>query len=186
MEKKLMFLDVETGGLDEMNDSLLTIGLVYWENGEIVNGTEILISLPDYKVCKRAMDINKIDLNLLRENGCSEVEAINKVNEYCKEHFGVEKVILAGHNVSFDIAFLRELFRRNNVNYDERFGHRSVDTSSILKYLYYKGAFKEDISSSDKAFEYFGIDFEEGKRHSALGDSEATAKLFNKLLKVKK
>lgn len=31
---KLLFVDTETGGTDEKKHSLLSVGLIYWENGK--------------------------------------------------------------------------------------------------------------------------------------------------------
>ena len=37
MEKKILFIDTETGGIDPNSTSLLSIGLVAWSNGEILD-----------------------------------------------------------------------------------------------------------------------------------------------------
>lgn len=185
MDKKVIFLDTETGGLNEFENSLLTVGLALWDNGTIVDSLEVFISKEVYNVTDKAIEVNKIDLDNLRKIGCNEKEAIEKIESFCYKHFKNERVVIAGHNVSFDIAFLKQLYRRNNnYNFYKRFSHRSIDTSAILKYLYFSGKLESDISNSDAAFKFFNIEFEEGKRHSALGDAIATAELFNKLIYV--
>ena len=85
---------------------------------------------------------------------------------------------MGGHNVAFDIGFIKALYRRNNKDFYSRFSYRFLDTGSILRFMHLQGKLENDISSSDKAFEFFGITFEENKRHTALGDAEATAKLL--------
>ncbi len=179
---KILFLDVETGGLDEINNSLLTIGLVIWENGKILESKEIFISKEKYNFVQAALDINKIDLNELREKGISEKEAINEIEKLCYKYFNQEKIIITGHNVAFDIGFIKNLYKRNNQEFS-RFSYRFLDTGIILKFMYMQGKFKNDISTLDKALEYFKIKILKEKRHSALGDALATAELFNKLLK---
>lgn len=182
---KLLFLDVETGGMDEINQSLLTIGLVLWENGIIVDTLELFISKDKYDYVDASIKFNKIDLDELRKKGISEEEVIIRINDFCNKYFGNEKALIAGHNVAFDIGFMKALYRRNNQDFYSRFGYRFIDTGTILRFLYMQGKFEKDISASDKAFEYFNIRFKEGTRHSALADSEATASLYTKLLEIK-
>lgn len=38
---RLLFLDTETGGLNEFEHSLLTMGMVVWENGKIIAKKEL-------------------------------------------------------------------------------------------------------------------------------------------------
>ncbi len=93
---------------------------------------------------------------------------------------GNQQSLLAGHNVHFDIAFLKAFFSANRKDFSEFFSHRVIDTSSILHYLYLAGKLKQKAVSSDEAFQLFDIEVE--GRHTALGDALATAKLFSKLL----
>ena len=75
-----------------------------------------------------------------------------------------------------------ELFADNHRSYEKTFSHRIVDTYSILRFM--RDAKKIELESltSAKAFSYFGIKVE--GRHSALGDAEATMRLYEKLLGV--
>ncbi|MDD2376490.1 MAG: 3'-5' exonuclease [Clostridia bacterium] len=181
---KLLFLDVETGGMDEVVNSLLTIGMAVWEDGNILDSKEIYIKKEEYNVVQQALDINKINLDELRNKGIDEQEAINQIEDFCGKYFADEKIISAGHNVAFDMGFIKSLYRRNSKDYYKTFSYRFIDTGTLLRFMYMQGKFEKDISSSDKAFEYFNITFEQDKRHTALGDTEATVKLFNKLLEI--
>ena len=100
---------------------------------------------------------------------------------FLKKHFNLnEKITLAGHNINFDVNFLRFFLKENNENFNKLFSHRFVDTSSILYYLYLSKNLNFRALSSDEAFNLFGIKVE--GRHSALGDAIATAKLFTSLV----
>lgn len=184
MTKKIMFLDTETGGLNPNTASLLSIGLVAWENGEIIDKREIFIKNEIFKITPQAIAINKIDLVHFVEHSISPSEAINDVIAFVKKNFGecIGNVTIGGHNTNFDINFLKKFFTSHKLEFNKIFSHRFIDTSSVLKFLYYAGKFPEDMSSSDRAFRYFGI--YPDKRHSALGDAIATAKLFTELIKI--
>lgn len=180
---KIVFIDTETGGLHPSHHSLLSIGLVEWENGKINQTKEILVDDGELKATEAALAINKIDLNSHKESAISPEEAVQEVLSFIgwtsKER---DKITLAGHNVGFDIKFTRHLFERQNYNFDDYFSHRSIDTSSILHYLYFSGKLSSKIVGSSEAFAHFGIKVR--GRHTALGDAIATARLFDELIKL--
>jgi len=180
---KIIFIDTETGGLNPSCHSLLSIGLVEWEKGKIIQTSEILVDDGELNATDAALAINKIDLNSHRESAISQNEAIQEILSFIgwnpNQH---DKVTLAGHNVGFDIRFTRHLFESQNYNFDDYFSHRSIDTSSILHYLYFSGKLSSKIVGSSEAFKHFRIEVR--GRHTALGDAIATAMLFNKLIRI--
>jgi DNA polymerase-3 subunit epsilon len=181
MSDRLLFIDTETGGLDPDKHSLLSLAMVVWENMEILDSQEILVNDGVLVATKEALSINKINLEEHKQLAVTSTEAMEKLLAFLHQHFpGQDKITLAGHNVHFDVSFLKVFFTRNNMNFSDLFSHRVIDTSSILHYLYLAGRLKQKATSSDKAFELFNIRVE--GRHTALGDAVATAKLFNKLL----
>ena len=180
---KILFIDTETGGLDPTRNSLLSIGLVIWQEFRIIDSTEILVDDGILNVSKRALEINKIDLDEHRANALTSELAIKRFENFLSKHFNVdEKITLGGHNINFDVNFLRHFLVQHNYDWHIRFSHRFVDTATILYYLYLSEKLKEKAISTDEAFKLFGINVD--KRHSALGDAIATAKLFTTLLKV--
>lgn len=178
---KLLFLDTETGGIDPQKHSLLSIGMMVWENGFFC--ARKLINVNDgVNVCtKEALSINKINIDEHIKNGISPKEAINEMIDFIETEFGKgERVILCGHNIGFDIRFLKQMFKNNNCEYGKYFSHRSVDTHSIMLYLQICGVIREKVTSSHDALKYFGI--KPVDRHNALGDAIDTAILFDKLV----
>ena len=181
MPDRLLFIDTETGGLDPDKHSLLSLAMVVWEDMEIIDSQEILINDGILSVTEEALSVNKIDLEKHKQSAVSPPEAMEKILAFIGKHFpGQDKISLAGHNVHFDVNFLRSFFSANDKNFSEFFSHRMIDTASILYYLYLAGQLEQKAISSDKAFELFNIRVE--GRHTALGDVVATATLFNKLL----
>jgi DNA polymerase-3 subunit epsilon len=183
MQDRILFIDTETGGLDPRKHSLLSIGMVIWEDMEIIDSQEILVNNGMLSVTDEALAINKIDLEKHKQTAVSSSQAIEEIFSFIGKHFPRRgKITLAGHNVHFDANFLKVFFSRNNKNFSDYFSHRIIDTSSILYYLYLSGHIKQRAVSSDEAFELFNIKVE--GRHTAIGNAIATAKLFTKLLRM--
>lgn len=181
---RILFLDTETGGLDETQYDLLSIGMVVWEDNKILDTKEIFISKSEYKTNSESMKINGLDLSLLQKDGVSEEMAIKEIEQFCNLHFSHERITLAGQNISFDETFLKKLYRNNHYNYEKRFSHKKIDTVSILKFLYLQGKISEKMQSFEEALKELGIEVNKETRHTALGDALMTAKLFTTLLKL--
>ncbi|MFC2129165.1 exonuclease domain-containing protein [Bacteroidota bacterium] len=185
MEDRLLLIDTETGGLNPDEHSLLSLGMVVWEDMEIIDSQEYLINDGKLIVTEEALSINKIDIEKHKQIAISASQAIEEIIIFINRHFPEQgKITIAGHNVHFDVNFLRFFFSQNNEDFSKYFSHRIIDTSSILYYLYLAGHLKHRAISSDEAFDYFDIKVE--GRHTALGDARATANLFTKLLHLTK
>ncbi|MBS1602388.1 MAG: 3'-5' exonuclease [Bacteroidetes bacterium] len=180
---KLLFIDTETGGIDPASNSLLSLGLVVWKELEVEASLEILIDDGILNVTAKAIEVNRIDLSEHRKKAVSPVEAIRQMDRFINDHFPKdEKIVLGGHNISFDVNFLNFFLTRHGYDFQQRFSHRHVDTSSILFYLYLTGKIKRKLTASQDALDYFGIAVQ--GRHTALGDALATAQLFSSLVSI--
>ncbi len=178
---RILFIDTETGGIDPINNSLLSIAFVIWDNGKISQPQEFLINDGVLNVTQSALDINKIDLIEHSKKAMSPKDIIYKIEQYLECNFSdEEKIILCGHNVLFDINFFKNFCQNYGLDYNKRFSHRYVDTASILFYLSTVGIIPDNMTSSQNAFDYFNISV--NNRHSALGDVLATTELFNQML----
>jgi DNA polymerase III alpha subunit (gram-positive type) len=180
---KILFLDTETGGIDPATSSLLSIGLVIWQEGTIIDSCEILINDGKLNVTTEALEINGISIAKHKKVANTSIVAVKKIDAFLTSHFpDKEKITLAGHNINFDINFLRYFLVTSGYNFNARFSHRYIDTASILYYLYLSGKLDSKVISSQEAFDFFKISVT--SRHSALGDAIATAQLFNALLRL--
>lgn len=181
MPERLLFIDTETGGLAPDKHSLLSLAMVIWEDGKIIDSQEVLINDGILSVTEEALSINRIDLEKHKQSAVSSSRAMDEILLFIGKHFPQHrKITLAGHNVHFDADFLKRFFSANHKDFNEFFSHRIIDTSSILHYLYLAGRIKHKAISSDDAFALFDIKVE--GRHTAIGDAIATAKLFTRLL----
>jgi DNA polymerase-3 subunit epsilon len=89
-----------------------------------------------------------------------------------------------GHNVGFDMSFLRKLAFRGERTDLFGFSHRALDTHTMLYLLNLEGVLPDSALSSDGAFQYFGISVPEANRHTALGDAIATRTLVREIIEL--
>lgn len=180
---KLLFIDTETGGINEKENSLLSVALICWNDKLMVDRLEFFIKEESYNVTEKAMEINQLNLEVVKKAGIKKEEAVKKINDFIIKNFKEEKAVICGHNVNFDIRFIKELYNKVGKNYEEFISYRSLDTASIFRFLTIAGKFKnEQINSLDDAIKYFNISFE--NRHTAMGDIEKTVEIFNKLIEI--
>ena len=179
--QRLVVLDTETGGLDAAQHSILTLGLVSWDGAHQI---ELLIAEPTFHTNPRSMEVNKIDLDQVRREGLSPSEACDALEAFLSKISGPRPLLVAGHNISFDLSFIRRLYRIAERPLPEAFSHRSVDTHTLLWALVSMGRLPDEARSSDGAFRYFDVAPSPELRHTALGDAIATRALLEKLLEM--
>jgi len=175
--KKILFIDTETGGVDPAESSLLSVGLVCLKDNRVSAVKEILINDAPIKATQEALEINKINLERHIKDAVTPRVAIKEIIKFKETNFDAHTpVVCAGHNINFDISFLKFFFKKNGEDFNSHFSHHFIDTASILQYLHYAGKLNVDISRSDKAFNFFNINVK--NRHSAADDALAAAALF--------
>ena len=179
-------LDTETGGFNPERFSILSFAMVLFNNtGGPAAEISFFVAEPDIFAEPDALAINRIDLKWLATHGASVSTAARLVSDFVSANCDIEagqRVMLAGHNVAFDVAFMRRLFRLANVEYGRLFSHRTIDTAGILQFLSMCGKLPALEWSSTAAFEHFGIVVPAGERHTALGDARATSRLLAEMV----
>ena len=184
MTQPMLFLDTETGGLDPRSHSLLSLGLVVGEGPQVSHSLEILIRHEPYVVSGGGLKVNRIDLVAHSAAALDPPVALTVLDVFLDQHFPhmCKPVILAGHNVGFDQAFLQAFLAGQGRAMEPRFSHRVVDTHSIAAALRDAGRLPLANLSSTALFAHFGIEVPEAQRHTALGDALATFELYWKLV----
>lgn len=111
-----------------------------------------------------AQNIHGLSRDYLNEHGMEEEEAVVKIASFVMKHFGPTSCIHPlGHNVQFDIWFLKRLMRKFDINL--KFGNRVIDTNSL-------GFATFETFTSNQLFEAAGLP--ERKKHNSLEDIEMT------------
>lgn len=181
---KILFIDTETGGLDPTKHALLSVGVCVLENGEIRHKMEFPVrNYNESLVCEEtAMAVNKIDLYQHNMVAISEELVVDSLIALAASIAEPgEKCVVAGHNVQFDIGFLKAMFDRCDEKWSDYFSHRALDTAGVMQFLSVAGIYGGMSTSLDAGLAYYGIEME-GQRHSAMADAIVTAKLFQRLI----
>jgi DNA polymerase-3 subunit epsilon len=179
--RQVVILDTETGGLDPLEHSLLSVGLV---SGDGERRLEIYVCEPELRTTPDSMAVNRIDLAHVRAHGLAPVAAVAAIEAFLDAMPGPRPVLVAGHNVAFDLAFMRRLYRLAGRPFPRDFGHRTIDTHSLIWALGARGRLPPDVRGSDAAFAHFDIAPPAEARHTALGDALATRELLRLLLEL--
>lgn len=184
VDNRLVFIDTETGGTDPHKHSLLSIGIVVWDKTlGIIAEKEYFVKNTRYYVTKEAQKINKFDRKMHNAVAKEPKEIINGLIAFLRDYFPENTGFpVAGHNIQFDINFLKEFFKKNGRSFNNYFSHRSIDTYSVFKVMSMAGLIEKNLNSSAEAFAFFNIKVRQ--RHSALYDCIATVELFEKLLSL--
>jgi len=182
---RYLYLDTETGGLDSRSHSLLSIGLVVGDGNVVKDSIELFIKHEPYVVTGGGMKVNRIDLARHHDTALAPQQALEALEDFLALHFPPEEhIVLVGHNIAFDRAFLGTFLEANGKDLEPRFSHRTVDTHTIAAFLRDAGRLQVEKLSTTALFAHFGIHVPEDKRHTALGDALATFELYWKLVEL--
>jgi len=135
---RLAFIDTETTGLDPTNNEIIEIAVKIIDNDmydvELMTYSDIEYEF-EGKFKIRRMDL--ANSKALEINGYNEEEwqgAYNWSKSACERLLGrLKGCVVVGHNVQFDINFIREECKRQGV-YCPRF--TSLDTQGMAKFLW--------------------------------------------------
>ena len=173
--KNYVVVDVETTGLNPIVNEILSIALVPVLKPEAARVWYICQDLGTVWDREAAEMFQKWK-PLYEKEVKSKQSVIEEIKAWIKETGFEEKIVLVGHNVGFDISFMKRLPSIEGI------GHRSIDTHTLLQLAWFCNLIELEDCKSDKAFKKFEIEVAEEDRHTALGDARATRQLFMLLL----
>ncbi len=165
--------DTETTGLlPGQGDEIVQIAAVRIVNGRLVEG-EVFDTLvnPGRNIPLSSTDVHGIT-NAMVTNA-PDMESVLR-----SFHHFAQGAILVAHNAPFDMAFLR----RHEVKLGLRFDHPVLDTVLLSAVVFGQ----HEQHSLDALTHRLGITIPEEMRHTAIGDAQATAEAFLRLIAVLK
>lgn len=156
----MVALDLETTGLDIRQDKIIEIGIIRFDGTEVLETYQTFVN-PDRPIPPAVSQLTHIT-NPMVTKAPHILDVLNEVSEF------VGSDAIVGHNIGFDLGFLRR--------YKILTKNRCTDTYELASVLLPRaGRYKLSALA-----EQFGIDAE-GK-HRALADCTMTMKLYNRLI----
>ena len=168
-ENTYIVFDFETTGFNAGGgDSIIEIGAVKVENGEITDRFDELIN-PGVKLKKVITDLTHITDEMLADKDTEE-NAFKRFKEFYKDY------PMVAHNAKFDTSFVESCYKKYNLGV---FNNPVIDTMELSKVL------NPDISkhSLSACVKRYDVEFDEEGHHRADYDAEATGKVLLKMFK---
>ena len=178
--KRLVVIDVETGGLDDREHSILSLGATIWMDGEIGSKFHTYIHEENMVTTPEAMRVNGITQDEIA-TGVSPSFAVSMFEQWLRANGVSGRATLGGHNIAgFDMGFMKRLYRLAGKKMP--FDYHVLDTMSLSLALRFAGRLDVKNVKLDTLCQHFGIQIrEEGGRHNSMEDAIATAKLLTEL-----
>lgn len=173
-QSNFSILDTETTGLHvEKGDQIISIASLKVSELKIdeQNYLDELVN-PNMKIPESSTKIHNITDDQVKSKP-SLLEISEKILKFLK------KSVLVGHNINFDINFLKENSKGSQLA-DRMKVIKSIDT------IYLTASLFPDLKNYELSnlCEYFNIKTDDQIRHSALGDCIITARLFLYLISI--
>ena len=185
MNNKIFYCDTETTGLDPKKNDIIQLAYIIEINREVKEEGEFRLQPMNYATIEKgALEVNKITVEDLKKYPQPQLvhgQIVNLLDKYIDKYNKMDKFIVAGYNVKFDMEMFREFFFKNNHKY---FGsyfnyYTMLDPIACLSLLEYKGLIKLDNHKLVDVCKYFDIKID---AHDALSDIKATRELIHKLM----
>lgn len=160
MDRKLVFIDVETSGGAPLRDRVIEVGMVVVEGGKVTDTYQTLVN-PGCSVPPEILSMTGIkpqDLETAPEFGLIAAQIRERL----------EGAVFVAHNARFDFGFIKSEFAR----LDQRVWWPQLCTVKLSRRLYPEQA----RHGLDALIDRFNLSCED--RHRALGDAQATWEFF--------
>lgn len=175
---RITVFDTETTGLKHQKHEIIELAFITYIFDDEGNRKELL----RFESKIKPENIHLAEPEALAINGYEEKEwkdapEFSEIYDIVKEAFESSELLM-GQNLIFDLRFLNEMCKRNNLespNYPPY-----LDSKATADRLVNEGWIKR--SSMDYLCEYYGVE-SCGRAHTALVDCERTIKVWDKLQK---
>lgn len=167
-KSEFVVFDTETTGLSNRYDDLIEFGAVrYSTSFEILDEIDFFIKT-DKKLSEFTLKTSNITYENI-ESGKDLKEALKMIKEFFKDS------ILVAHNASFDVDFINEKLKENDM---EPISNPVLDTLPLARYLY------PDLKSyrEEALANYFKLTFSASEAHRANYDARHLGEIFSIML----
>ncbi|MXP56205.1 ribonuclease T [Pantoea sp. Mhis] len=177
-------IDIETAGLNAKTDALLEIAAITLQmdgGGWLHHNQSLYFKVQPFKgslMHSNALAFNGIDPTNPLRSAVSEYEALHAifkmVRKGTKEN-SCQRAVIVAHNSTFDHKFLMAAVERVGMKHNPFHPFATFDTAALSGLVLGQTVLA-------KACEAIGMNFDKNQAHSALYDTEQTAKLFCELV----
>lgn len=164
LNKTIVVLDTETTGFSPYNDRIIEFGAIKLVNGREIERMNVLIN-PSMKIPIQSTKVHGITDDMVKDKPTEDYYISQIINLFKDASY------LVGHNVSFDIRFLEQMFLRNGYTLNCEY----IDTLKFARKFYPKAPNHKLTGLA----EYLKIDVKDA--HRALADVETTIWLLRHL-----
>lgn len=129
---RILLFDTETGGLTTKHTLLTAFFFMLDDNLEILGELELNLKPNNgvYNVTEKALEVNGLDLKEHDKIAITYKEGCEKLEYFINKHRDYSRIICSGHNVTFDIRFLKRCLMRKSF-WDANFNSRIIDTCDL-------------------------------------------------------
>lgn len=186
---KVMYIDVETSGLNTSNNALLQLaGIIEIDGKERESFNFLIRPHKSALINDRALEVNGMTREEIKEYPPYKKQYNNFIailSGYIDKYDKTDKFYFVGYNARFDMDFLREFFNRNNNQYfGSWFFFPPIDVMNIAAvHMMISDERCKDFKLITIA-EHYGISLENKKMHDAMTDIRVTQKLFKVLKRL--
>lgn len=159
-------VDLETTGLMPGLDEIMEIAAIKVSNGKILSEVSELLHI-DKKLPQHVQELTGITPEILASQGKDPKDTLAKFLQYV----GGDRVV--GHNVAFDVAFIRAGCKKYGL---EQFNNLEVDTRQIA----HQRVPQLKNYQLQTVAEQLGIQV--NRMHRALDDCKTTLKIYHKMM----
>lgn len=179
----LLVIDTETTGLDSELNSILSIcANLYDSDRKLISSYYAECTSEDTKIDLAALKVNRYSLAKI-SSFKSEKEIMYNFCDWLLSLPAKQEVVLCGHNVHFDIGFIKNRLRKYNISgFDQAVSHRVIDTASIGRFLSLSGHLQDQKVSLQNLAITLEVEYDKLKHHQADYDVELTAKVLFKMI----
>ena len=183
---KLLWIDTETTGLNkERCDIVQVAGIVIIDGVEKERFNFRCQPINYENIEPVAFEHNNLSIDILKTYPMPQVLYANLtklLNKYIDRYNPQDKFFIAGHNVQFDVDFLRNFFIKMGDNFfGSYFYYRTVDLMYFATLLHTAGLINLTSWKLGDIANYLGI-VPDGNLHDAEADIDLTRKCFCRLV----
>ncbi|MFV0249627.1 MAG: PolC-type DNA polymerase III [Bacilli bacterium] len=169
IDNTYVVFDLETTGFNAGGgDKIIEIGAVKIHNGEIIDKLDILIN-PGKKLSQKIIEVTSITDEML-EDKPDEETGVKEFIDWMKNY------PMVAHNAKFDVSFIEMAYQKYNLG---TFTNTVIDTLELSRTMDNTFA-RHSLSALVKRYD---IPFDENSHHRGDYDAEATALIFNKMIR---